>query len=211
MFTDFRNDDTQSLFTKALSSFGRLSCYGFRNNGEIVLTSDYKLLEILTNMEQQEINNNTQRNKKRTKIEMFNFGDFNLGQSQKLSTIYSNALYFRQGSYTNGYDYGAGEIGGEKTLILADSPTKLKKFIGPVFKKYFSDFNIDLCNSSYFEDPTEALLCAELVVNNNRVSNLNNDGNYSSRLLFRSAIEDISSAIDSAQKPKLQDGASREL
>ena len=67
MFTDFRDDDTQSLFAKALSGFGSLSCYGFRNNGAIVLTSDYKLLETLANIEQQEINSNTPRNKKRTK------------------------------------------------------------------------------------------------------------------------------------------------
>ena len=156
MFRDFRDDDTQKLFSKALNCFGDLSCHGFRNNGTIVLTSDYKLLEILATKEQQEINNNTPRNKKREKIEMLNFGNFSLNKDQKLSTSYSNALFFREATYTNGYDYGAGEIGGENTLILADSPAKLKKYIGVVFKKHLSDFHIDLNNRSWFEDPTEA-------------------------------------------------------
>ena len=31
MFTDFRDDDTQSLFTKALDGFGKFSFYGFKN------------------------------------------------------------------------------------------------------------------------------------------------------------------------------------
>ena len=208
MFTDFRDDDTQNLFTKALDGFGKFSFYGFKNNGIIILTSDFRLLEILANMEQQEINN-TPKNKKKRKIEMLNFGDFKLDRNQKLSTTYSNALYFIQGTYTNGCGYGAGEIGGEKTLILADSPTKLKKFINPIFKKHFLDFNIDLYSSSLFADPTEPLLKAELVVDNNRLT-LNNDGNYCSRLLFRSATDDICSAIDKAGKQKLQDNVSKE-
>ena len=195
MFTDFRDDDTQKLFSKALHDFSNTSCYGFRNNGMIVLTSDYELLKILANIERQDIINNTPNNKNESQIEMFNFGNFNLDQNQKLSIRYSNALYFRQGRYTDGCDYGADTIGGEKTLILTDSPIKLKKFINPIFQKHFSDFSIDLYGYSLFTDPTEALLRTELVVDNKKLD-LSNDGNYCSRLLFRSAVGDINRVID---------------
>ena len=113
-----------------------------------------------------------------------------------MSNYYSNGIFFRQGIYADDYGYGPGQIGGEFTLIVADSPQNLKKYIRPVFEKHFSDFGIDLSKNSWFADSSEALLSVKLSIENNLVNTLNNDGNYCSRLLFKTAIEDILHKID---------------
>ena len=195
MFTDFRNDDTQNLFTEAVKSFkGR--CYGFENGSIIVLTTDSALLKTLAKIQQEDNLVKTQSGEKFGKINKLNFGGFGIDPNQKLSTVFSNALYFKQGEYANLCDaYSPEMIGGEKTLVLSSSAEEFKKFIIPIFEKHYSDFNIDLYNQSWFVDPTEPRIRVNLVVNNKAVE-LQNDGVYCSRLLFREAPEEISKSID---------------
>ena len=202
MFTDFRNDDTQNLFNYALKRLNHGYYNGFNGDDVLVISSDYELLETLKKIEQNEINNNATDKKNNVKIEDLNYSIFQLDPNQKLSNYYRNALYFEQGRYLDDYGYGPGEIGGEITLFLSNTPSKLIPFVKPVIEKHLSDFDIDLYQTSLFTDPSEALLMTKLSINNKRVEKLSNSGNYCSRFLLRSAPEDITHAIKVVEQEK---------
>ena len=198
MVSDFKDEALQELFTNAIKTFGG-KAFGFQCDGTVILTSDRGLLDKLKQAQQEEIDANPGRINQ-PRIEELNYGLLvSMDIPLVISMFYPNALFFRQGEYVDCFGYPK-EIGGEKTLILSDDAKKLKKFVSPVIEKHLDDFGINFKTRSFFQDPTEPALSADLVVKDKKVSGLMNGGCYNSRLLLQSAVDDVIFAINDTQR-----------
>ena len=197
MFEDYnKNYSTQGLFSEAVKSFRDQPCYGFENNGTILLTSDPYLLELLALIEQATSNSEHKNSGESKQLKFLDFGGFGINPNHKISAFYNNCLFVLQGEYHDDIEYGPGTVGGGRTIILSDSMNKIKKFIKPIYDKHIEDFHIDFNKQTACANPVVPLLSFQVCVNNKMLKGLKNNGCYCSKDLLKSANEDLNQAID---------------
>lgn len=133
MQNEIRKDATQKNFEDFINATG--SCYleGYATPDVKVLTTDCQLFKNLVEKEKSRVKSDEE-------LHILDTNGYKLDKNSIIQSWYVNSLYFSQPYVTKGYLEG--EIGGNKTLILAKSKTILKTFLNSIVNRHLDEFSI---------------------------------------------------------------------
>ena len=145
-----RKDATQINFEKFLKQMeSGVDLYGYYADGAQILTNDIELIRTLLETEKERSKNRAAETKDEpytiSVLETFGYG---LSKDANAKSWFKNSIYAEQKSCVDGWT--GRDIGGGMTIVLTETPERLKEFVQPIVNRHIDEFKIPLERGNSF-------------------------------------------------------------